>query len=74
MTSRDEQRTALTNAVHAGPPHPQHRWAPAVTAERVTDPGSVEGYVPLDGSVYRGGDAAPAAAEPAEFVVLGTAQ
>jgi hypothetical protein len=41
----------------------------------VTDPGSVEGYVPLDGSVYRGGDDdAPAAADPAEFVVLGTAQ
>ena len=39
----------------------------------VTDPGGVEGYVPLDGSVYRGSDAAPAAADPAEFLVLGTA-
>lgn len=40
----------------------------------VTDPGSVEGYVPLDGSVYRGSDGAPSAADPAEFLVLGTAR
>ena len=40
----------------------------------ITDPGSVEGYVPLDGSVYRGSDDAPAAADPAEFLVLGTAR
>jgi hypothetical protein len=40
----------------------------------VADPGSVEGYVPLDGSVYRGSDAAPSATDPTEFLVLGTAQ
>ncbi|GAA0911575.1 hypothetical protein [Virgisporangium aurantiacum] len=39
----------------------------------VADPGNVEGYVPLDGSVYRGGDGVPSAADPAEFLVLGTA-
>ena len=37
-------------------------------------PRSVEGYVPLDGSVYRGSDAAPSATDPAEFLVLGTAR
>jgi hypothetical protein len=93
MTSRCEQRTALTNPVHAEPPHHSTAAVTAVTAGRVTvadlieqlqlfpphlqvwitDPGSVEGCVPLDGSVYRGGEDAPSPADPAEFVVLGTA-
>jgi hypothetical protein len=38
------------------------------------DPRSVEGCVPLDGSVALGGDPAPPHGDPASFVVLGAAQ
>jgi len=38
------------------------------------NPGSVEGYVPLDGSVVLGGDPAPSPGDPASFVVLGAAR
>jgi hypothetical protein len=98
MISPDEQRTALTQPVHAESPHHSTAGGAAVSAGRLTgrvtvadligqlrlfpphlqvwvaDPGSVEGYLPLDGSVYRGSDDAPAAADPAEFLVLGTAR
>ena len=40
----------------------------------VADPGSVEGYMPLDGSVQPGSDPAPPAGEAASFVVLGVAR
>jgi hypothetical protein len=38
------------------------------------DPRSVEGCVPLDGSVALGGDPAPPQGDPASFVVLGAAR
>jgi hypothetical protein len=38
------------------------------------DPRSVEGSVPLDGSVALGGDPAPSQGDPASFVVLGAAR
>ncbi len=40
----------------------------------VTDPGSVEGYAPLDGTVYPGTDPAPRPGDPGSFVVLGVAR
>ena len=39
----------------------------------IADPRSVEGYVPLDGTVHPGSDPAPPATDPASSVVLGVA-